>query len=983
MRLGVWVLLLFLASFARGQEEPTFLVPPKRWAMVIGANAYPKFGNLSYASNDARAFKAFLESNLSYDPANISLLIDDADSKLTPTAENVTKELDRMLADPSLNKSDLFIFYFAGHGVGNEKADYLLPGDASPDNVEKVGLPVKEVIDRLAKAKLRNVLVIADACRSGSTNTFGKELLLLTRSTNICVMLGTQPGQRSHEYPQLQHGIFTYCLLKALKNADSYDKDTGALWASKIAEDTSKQVKDYTIRDYPTAPQVPSAWVEKTKDVLLKLDAANLSEADLLEHLPDLEANERDTYMLYLLARAEFLLEKKKYGEGLNILQAIDAINPNDERIGYSFAIAAIKLGRHGLADRIRTNVLSSKQQGRYADELALMPGTYEISGAEFRRAFENRWSESPWQTRFYRLLNAMIGASRLNLDYPKYLDTMDTLSIGDKRKTLAAQMLRAYYKRDYVEAANKAVEAAGAEGLEPERDILLLEANLCFMLAKDIPAAMRMMRTEAKNDQNLLLTLAFLANSLHDDQVVQEAMQRYLAVGLRAEDSIKVWQFVTPYADLYKLFKEKVKVLSSSDWRVRIVKGIFAYHDDHDPQKLQEAFSVVQEFREEYPSRMAAFLGGMANVADSFGIGSKEYFSSYQALYDMATMGLADVNGEPEFWSEFHHIAMVCGYLHTFGLRVGPFLLDKPKLKTFSIPLMTDIHRTLLQAGLDEVAAKFAASQPTIETKVLTLENEALELFSRNRDTEAQAKLAELAKLETASYSDAYSPRAALVEFYNAKAEKRPMEIKSSFAGPISQLWDIERQGGTLSDKEVDGLVSFLFPPACMTLYCRLFQVVDWSKLSRESRDKLSVLFMQVYKFLPSLPALEANPVVPGSKVADYETKVEGPAEIKLNATRVAGYVSVQVDPSGKVTGTFKFGADQENTISGTVDANGNLNAVVNAPPPLPTLHIYARLWPFKNPALYDRGSTKWITFFLYTDAGDSGVVSLFTPKK
>jgi phosphoglycolate phosphatase-like HAD superfamily hydrolase len=118
---------------------------------VVGAGDYEHLGRLRYAEGDAEKFARALVARLGFEEDAVRLLTDrSADPRLTPTAGHVIGELEALLADQRGAPSDLFVFYFSGHGVGLPEGDYLLPTDARRESALRVGLPVREIVDRLA-----------------------------------------------------------------------------------------------------------------------------------------------------------------------------------------------------------------------------------------------------------------------------------------------------------------------------------------------------------------------------------------------------------------------------------------------------------------------------------------------------------------------------------------------------------------------------------------------------------------------------------------------------------------------------------------------------------------------------------------------------------------------------------------------------------------------------------------------------------------
>lgn len=328
-------------------------VPPKRWALLIGAEKYAEYAPLQFAADDARAMAKTLIESYRFDPASVAVLADDGEGA-APTVANMRAKLDETLANPQLDKGDLFVFYFSGHGAGGKTGDFLLPTDTKRESFEQQGLPVKDILGQIVKAGLKNVLIIADACRSGQENPFGKELQELGRKANIAVVLGCAPGTRSYEYPNFKHGIFTHFLMRALNQREPKESATGALWASSIAKRVQQEVGDRTERDYGANAQRPAVWSEPTQDVLI---GAFVPEAFGAENLKSFEEqaaklNQKD-YGKALGTFAEALFEQDKYQEAIQLLKTLDGIGEMTPAERYTFAMSLRFADRYTEAVRV------------------------------------------------------------------------------------------------------------------------------------------------------------------------------------------------------------------------------------------------------------------------------------------------------------------------------------------------------------------------------------------------------------------------------------------------------------------------------------------------------------------------------------------------------------------------------------------------------------------------------------------------------
>jgi uncharacterized caspase-like protein len=204
--------------------------------IVVGINIYKNTKyNLNYAMDDAEAFKVAIESGAKgiFSVVN-TYFIKDAEA----TKSGITAALEKVKEQASAQ--DVFIFYFAGHGVVNDKQSfYLVPSDVvqlygNDDALAQKGLSAASLQQFSKDIKAQKQLYILDACQSAGAldnivalrgGAEEKAIAQLARSTGTHWLTASGSSQFASEFSQLGHGAFTYCLLEALKGgADNGDK---------------------------------------------------------------------------------------------------------------------------------------------------------------------------------------------------------------------------------------------------------------------------------------------------------------------------------------------------------------------------------------------------------------------------------------------------------------------------------------------------------------------------------------------------------------------------------------------------------------------------------------------------------------------------------------------------------------------------------------------------------------------------------------
>jgi len=183
-------------------------------ALVLGSNDYTGFEPLETAVNDARAVGEVLRSKFGFE-VNVVL---------NPTRKELISNLQSYR--DSLRPEDHFLLYYAGHGILDESTNrgYWLPIDAEPSN------PVNWVSNGIIADQIREyvadqVLVIADACFSGSLAAPGTSFEETSSETNAARARSRIVISSGGLEPVLdsgfgEHSIFAQSLLNELSKYD-------------------------------------------------------------------------------------------------------------------------------------------------------------------------------------------------------------------------------------------------------------------------------------------------------------------------------------------------------------------------------------------------------------------------------------------------------------------------------------------------------------------------------------------------------------------------------------------------------------------------------------------------------------------------------------------------------------------------------------------------------------------------------------------
>lgn len=181
-------------------------------------------------------------------------------------------------AAKEVRPEDVFIFYFAGHGVMSEGSAstpsefFLVMQDVTQLYGDDAALAAKGVsvgeLQRLTTAvRAQKQLHLLDACQSGGAiETFSmrgaaeeKAILQLARSAGVAVLASTGTEQLAAEVKDLGHGVFTHALLAGLDGgADGGNKD-GKVTVAELKAYLEDQVPELT-RKYRGTAQYPNGF---------------------------------------------------------------------------------------------------------------------------------------------------------------------------------------------------------------------------------------------------------------------------------------------------------------------------------------------------------------------------------------------------------------------------------------------------------------------------------------------------------------------------------------------------------------------------------------------------------------------------------------------------------------------------------------------------------------------------------------------------
>ena len=208
----------------------------KLWTLLVGVNHYDddSLTSLRFPAPDCQGLgQALTEATQAFPRRELNIHHDFSDQ--LPTLEQVRQSLKHITT--AAQPQDTILFYFSGHGVIDESSGQavLCLRDTWQDYLTESGLALPELLNALGQSPARQQLVWLDACHSGGMTLWGAkdapredradptpQLVQVLRQRaaqgrGFYALLSCDRDQRSWEFPELGHGVFTYYLMRGLR----------------------------------------------------------------------------------------------------------------------------------------------------------------------------------------------------------------------------------------------------------------------------------------------------------------------------------------------------------------------------------------------------------------------------------------------------------------------------------------------------------------------------------------------------------------------------------------------------------------------------------------------------------------------------------------------------------------------------------------------------------------------------------------------
>ena len=240
------------------EQHPTY-------ALIIGISEYENMKGPQYAAHDADNFKKLLihTGTLIADDKYCSLL-----KNKQATVGRMDNALKWLIRKGQEDEDATLIFYFSGHGSPQLAKDnqtimggYLLPYEVSKDNIgTKTAMQIAYLDREIGKASNQNILMILDACFSGSGKSVSNQKLAVRAEresivkSNNTIISAAAADKAADEHPPGKQGLFTYYFIEGLMGpADSFKNGNHDKWVDSYEafQYAASKLKDMHKRQNP------------------------------------------------------------------------------------------------------------------------------------------------------------------------------------------------------------------------------------------------------------------------------------------------------------------------------------------------------------------------------------------------------------------------------------------------------------------------------------------------------------------------------------------------------------------------------------------------------------------------------------------------------------------------------------------------------------------------------------------------------------
>lgn len=252
---------------------------PNIIAVIVAIEQYrhADISKVHYANNDALAFKKMLEELFNVPEENITCWIN-SDANKTSIEEDLPYKI------LQLSENDCFLFYYAGHGFHNAEGNRLTVWDTHKNNLVGTTVSIKDILlTPLEKSACNQSMIFLDSCAEFIKDNLAGRDMISSMSIKEFADFGTADkfhaifyscteGQKSFPCDKVQHGVWTWHLIEALKG----NKPEAIFKDAYITDQTLQNYLRVAVPKYissekiSTKQQIPFATISSSNTIILR-----------------------------------------------------------------------------------------------------------------------------------------------------------------------------------------------------------------------------------------------------------------------------------------------------------------------------------------------------------------------------------------------------------------------------------------------------------------------------------------------------------------------------------------------------------------------------------------------------------------------------------------------------------------------------------------------------------------------------------------
>ena len=184
-----------------------------KYYLGISCEEYKNINSLLFCHADSIGLFTMLTEYCDYENDNceiMTLYTGDSDSSNGQVLEKIKKVCNL------LEKGDVFVLFFAGHGLEKQGESYILLPDYDESIFDSTTLAISEIRNAFSKSRGFCILII-DACNSGSNIGVVENDVACDTETGWAVFSSCSAKEESYPDVDKEQGAFSYCLTKVIE----------------------------------------------------------------------------------------------------------------------------------------------------------------------------------------------------------------------------------------------------------------------------------------------------------------------------------------------------------------------------------------------------------------------------------------------------------------------------------------------------------------------------------------------------------------------------------------------------------------------------------------------------------------------------------------------------------------------------------------------------------------------------------------------